>query len=158
MTGTNMAKEIIRVVDEKIRSQQNVKIIRQTSSDVITKRLTTLIQWFKGPFPSTAKPDDCRYDPTDPTIADGLTVSANITLTWASPSHINASGALTITLPTGVKTITGTTDHSGIVMFCIRNSGTNIVTVVGSSLTTYLYPGEVVTVRTGITSSWEVVG
>ena len=72
-------------------------------------------------FPAGAKEKDILVDTDNPTIADSLTLSTATTLTWASPSHINATGTTTVTCPTGAKLSPGT-DHTGVVMFCIRNA------------------------------------
>jgi len=158
MAKSNMAKEIIRVVDTKLRSQQNVKIIQQTSLNTVTAQLANTIQWFKDTFPSTAKENDCCYDSTDPTIDDGL-LTASTTLTWASPRQIDATGDITLPDPTSDKNIAGSAiDHTGVVMFCIRNATTTdaIISVGYGSFVDYLFPGEVKVYRTGISQVWEV--
>lgn len=126
--------------------------------------LAGIVQWFVDTdFPAGAKEKDCLVNTDDPTIDDGLSVSTATQLTWASARHINATGTTTVTLPdpTSDKNIAGlAVDHTGVVMFCIHNANaeTGMVTVTDGTLTVVLFPGESVTVRTGITAAWEVVG
>ena len=103
------------------------------------------------------KEKDMLIDNDNPTIADSLTLSTATTLTWASPPHINVTGTTTVTLPTGAKAITGTTDHTGVVMFCIRNANAEdgMVTVTDGTLTAILFPQESVTVRH--ITAWEAL-
>ena len=120
--------------------------------------LKGIVQWFNSATQPTGwKEGDGWIDNDNPTIADSLTISTATTLTWASPSHVNATGTTTVTLPTGAKAITGTTDHTGVVMFCIRNANLEdgMVTVTDGTLTVVLFPQESVTVRH--ITAWEVV-
>ena len=108
-------------------------------------------------WPAGAKAKSVLVETDNPTIADSLPISTATTLTWASPPHINATGTTTVTLPTGAKAITGTTDHSGVVMFCIRNANLEdgMVTVTDGTLTAHLFPQESVTVRH--ITAWEAL-
>jgi hypothetical protein len=125
--------------------------------------LAGIVQWFVAEnFPAGAKGNDGLIDINDPTVDDGNTITTGTTLTWASARQVNVTGTTIVTLPnpTTDKNIAGSAvDHDGVVMFCIRNANAanGMVTVTDGTLTKYLYPQDSITVRTGITTAWEVV-
>jgi len=110
-------------------------------------------------MPTTAKDKDVLVEIDNPTIDDGL-ASAGTTLTWASPRQVNTTGNITLPNPASDKNIQGSAvDHTGVVMFCIRNSNVanGMVTVSYSTFSVSLFPQQSVTVRCGIVDAWEVV-
>ena len=58
----------------------------------------------------------------------------------------------------GAKAIEGSTEHSGVVMFCVRNANTanGVISVGYDSFAVYLFPQQSITVRC-IGTAWEVV-
>jgi hypothetical protein len=110
-------------------------------------------------FPGGAKNNDVLVDIDNPTIDDGLS-STGTTLTWASSKQINATGNVTLPNPASNKNIQGTAvDHTGVVMFCIRNANASngMITVSYGTFSEVLFPQQSITVRTGIAQTWEVV-
>jgi hypothetical protein len=110
-------------------------------------------------FPGGAKNNDVLVDIDNPTIDDGLS-STGTTLTWASSKQINATGNVILPNPASSKNIQGVdTDHTGVVMFCIRNANTSngMITVSYGTFSEVIFPQQSITVRTGIAQSWEVV-
>jgi len=105
--------------------------------------------------PTSAKGKSVWVDTDDPTIDDGTTTT---TLTWASPRQVNATSNVTLPNPASAKAIEGSTAHSGVVMFCIRNANTDngVISVGYDSFTVYLFPQQSVAVRC-IGTAWEVV-
>jgi hypothetical protein len=117
--------------------------------------------WVDAEEDPNAIEKDTWVDIDNPTIDDGLS-TAGVTLTWSSERQINTTGDITLPDPTTDKNIDGNAvDHTGVVMFCIRNNNsTNGMIVVNDGLGNVLknlFPNQSVTIRTGITQVWEVV-
>jgi len=106
-------------------------------------------------IPEEADENSVWVDTDDPTIDDGTTTT---TLTWASPRQVNATSNVTLPNPASAKAIEGSTAHSGVVMFCIRNANTanGVISVGYDSFAVYLFPQQSITVRC-IGTAWEVV-
>jgi len=119
--------------------------------------------------PDDAVDKDIHVDIDNPTIDDGTSTSGTVVLTWGSDKHQSFTATSDVTLPdpAGDKNIDGdATDHEGIVMFCLKNVGSDddLVTIdvenggtIDGESEVYLSPTESITVRNGSGSNWEVV-
>ncbi|MFA5305983.1 MAG: hypothetical protein WC365_00900 [Candidatus Babeliales bacterium] len=156
--GNQTGMEYLEKVVSKAKESGGISNTYIDSTGAITQtNLYVDIDW-----PAGAKAKSVLVDTDDPTIDDGSAITTATTLTWASARQVNVTGTTIITLPdpTTDKNIAGSAvDHDGIVMFCIHNANAanGMVTVTDGTLTKYLYPQESVTVRTGVTTAWEVV-